>query len=114
MRSGATMDLQVTPSWLAEGCPAWCTREHHEDDHPEDRRHQSDGTLIAVHESTTAIPVGSARSVEVAAYLDQPVAEGTCWLRVESLDSPRMRLALTAESARSLAGLLGGLLDRLE
>ena len=108
------MDVQVTPSWLAEGCPAWCTREHHEDDHPEDRRHQSDGTLIAVHESTTAIPVGSARSVEVAAYLDQPVAEGTCWLRVESLDSPGMRLALTVESARSLTGLLGGLLDRLE
>ena len=67
-----------------------------------------------MHESTTAIPVGSARSVEVAAYLDQPVAEGTCWLRVESLDSPGMRLALTVESARSLTGLLGGLLDRLE
>jgi hypothetical protein len=37
---------RARPSWQRAPCPAWCTRVHLEDDHPEDRLHQDDGVVI--------------------------------------------------------------------
>ena len=32
---------QPRASWQSEPCPAWCTRRHADDDHPDDRYHDS-------------------------------------------------------------------------
>jgi hypothetical protein len=93
------MDMGARPSWLAEACPPWCTREHLENDHPEDRRHQSVGSVVSVELTATEIPADAARSVELAAYLDQPVGQPRCWLRLESTDPLWLRIAMTTDSA---------------
>jgi hypothetical protein len=108
------MDVGAGPTWLGETCPAWCTREHREDDHPEDRRHQSTARIIAVDVPTAAIPGETTQAVEVAVYLDQPVAQPVRWLRVESVDSSRVRMVLTAESAHRTVDLMAQVLDLLE
>lgn len=32
--------------WQTEPCPSWCIREHHDDDHPDDRYHDSIATEV--------------------------------------------------------------------
>lgn len=108
------MDMGARPSWLVEECPAWCTREHHEEDHPEDRRHQSPASIMSMDVPTTAIPAGTTQTVEVAVYLDQPVAQPVRWLRVESVDSSRVRLALATGSTSGMVELMIEVLARLE
>lgn len=36
------------PSWQVEDCPAWCTREHREDDQGSDRDHVSEAEYVPV------------------------------------------------------------------
>ncbi|MFI5430064.1 DUF6907 domain-containing protein [Aeromicrobium sp. UC242_57] len=33
-------------NWQTEPCPAWCVRTHQDDDHPDDRYHDSEPTEI--------------------------------------------------------------------
>lgn len=33
-------------SWQSEPCPAWCVRHHQDDDHPDDRYHDSGTTEV--------------------------------------------------------------------
>lgn len=37
---------RFSPSWLHESGPRWCVRTHAEDDHEEDRFHQSEPALV--------------------------------------------------------------------
>jgi hypothetical protein len=108
------MDVGAGPTWLGETCPAWCTREHREDDHPEDRRHQSTARIIAVDVPTAAIPGETTQAVEVAVYLDQPVAQPVRWLRVESVDSDQVRLTVATTSADDLLDALASQISRLD
>jgi hypothetical protein len=32
---------QALATWQSEPCPSWCARVHHDDDHPDDRYHDS-------------------------------------------------------------------------
>ena len=36
------------PSWQEKACPAWCVREHQEDDMDGDRDHQSDAHYVPI------------------------------------------------------------------
>lgn len=96
------------PSWLREPCPWWCTREHDEDDHPEDRYHRSEASLApAVAGHTDVLPMtASLEAVEVIVRRGRHVGESVEWLAIESDELQRLRLLLTVESARSLVSAL--------
>ena len=36
------------PTWQVDPCPDWCTIEHQEHDHPDDRAHRDDGVAVAI------------------------------------------------------------------
>ncbi len=62
------------PSWLEEECPAWCTRAHHEDDHPEDRYHQDDGTIVP-----SIVAVLECRTMRRVAHPEELVIQRSQW-----------------------------------
>lgn len=95
------------PSWLTGPCPAWCTRQHAEDDHPEDRYHQSQPTLAAAIAGTgDAVPVtASLQPATLAARAGRYADDDLTWLVVEPLEG-RPYLVITAASARGLVHVL--------
>ena len=103
------------PSWLAGPCPPWCTREHSEDDHPEDRYHQRDPTITAAVAGTgDTVPVpATLHPVVLTVRTGRYTGEGLTWLVVEPLEG-RPYLAITAASARSLVLALQEQLGRLD
>jgi hypothetical protein len=100
------------PSWLGEPCPRWCVREHHEDDHPEDRYHQGEASYLPVVAGRTdTIPMTSSLTAdELVVRRGRHLGEAVDWLAIESDDLRGLRLLLTVESARTLAA---GLAHRL-
>lgn len=108
------MDEQ--PPWLDEPCPPWCATEHRVDDHPEDRRHLSEGRhVVALMTSAPATAEGPS-PVEVVVQLDQPVGGPVTWVRLAPAEAlppgagrlPRLRI--DSDGARELADELLGLL----
>jgi hypothetical protein len=63
------------PTWQVDPCPEWCASAHHEDDHPDDRVHRSEGiavpavirsrrltaTRVVFDEEATVLEVGISR-----------------------------------------------------
>lgn len=100
---------------MADPCPPWCTREHSDDDHPEDGYHQSEPTIVAVVAgSGDTVPVSASLLpmtlvVRVGQYPDGPP-----WVLVEPTEGRHPRIALTPESAQSLAAALLRQADALE
>lgn len=96
---------QTPPTWLEEPCPAWCARRHEEDDHPEDRYHQSEGALLAgIAGAADTVPLtASLRATSLAVHLGRHPGEESAWVAVEALDDLHPRLILTAQTARTLA-----------
>lgn len=95
------------PSWQAAPCPPWCARVHTEEDHPEDRYHQSEPSVVAaVAGRGDDIPVtASLRPVSLAVRAGRYVDGDLTWLVVEPLEQRAPRLVVTAETAGAL--LLG-------
>lgn len=102
------------PSWLDGPCPDWCTRVHRESDHPEDRRHQDDGIVIAavagdVGPETLAVrPRSTELTVRRFLLVGQP---DRTWWQIEESEGRSGRLILSEESARAL---LAALADRID
>lgn len=96
---------RFSPSWLHESGPRWCVRTHAEDDHEEDRFHQSEPALVPL----VASRADSARYTEGFESFDITIRVGryagdtATWVAVERLDLEGRRLVLTTESARALA-----------
>lgn len=110
----AAADRTARPPWPGEPCPPWCTRAHAPDDHPEDRYHQSEASLLPV-------VAGSGDTVPVTASL-RPLTlvvragrydGGRTWLVIEATEDARPRMALTVDAARALAEALQVQLDAL-
>ncbi|WP_215817339.1 hypothetical protein [Pimelobacter sp. 30-1] len=101
------------PSWLEEPCPRWCTREHREEDHPDDRYHQSEAELVpAVAGSGEAVPLtATLAATTLGVRVGRHVGDDLTWLVVEALEAPRPRLVLTTESAGALHRALGAQLE---
>jgi hypothetical protein len=93
---------------LDEPCPAWCTRLHEEDDHLEDRYHQSDPSFVPVVASAgPAVPItDSLTSIDLVVRLCRYVGDVLAWIAVEPLELPQPRMVLTVESARLLTDRL--------
>ncbi len=97
------------PTWLTERCPAWCARTHREEDHPEDRYHQSEPALFpAVAAAADTVPVtASLRPMTLGVRLGRHLGAPLTWVAVESAEARQPRLVLTEESARVLLDELG-------
>lgn len=104
------MRKQPNGSWLDTPCPPWCQRIHQPDDHPDDRRHQSEGHLLALTLSDRMPPRAPQAQEEVVLLADHGPGEQEIWIRLESVESPSVRLALTADSARDLADAIAEIL----
>lgn len=100
----------ASPWWDEDPCPSWCTRDHHYDDHPQDRYHDSVVEVIPVvieelvttsdavaheHEATGLMIVSSRRR-----------GETSIWTYIGEPAQPRQYLRLSLESAQRLAGAL--------
>lgn len=93
------------PSWLLAPCPPWCTREHLEDDHPEDRTHEDDGVVITAVvgdiDPDTLRP--SSRPVELVVRRFRSTSEEhPDWVAILDTEDTRTRLVLTEQSAARL------------
>ncbi|RGE19814.1 hypothetical protein [Leucobacter sp. wl10] len=102
-----------TPSWQSGACPDWCTVEHAEQDHPDDRSHRDDGI---------AVPVAFRIRRFVGAELVEEVAQGHLVLgRWQRDGDPRTwyllgddngtELELSEESFRRLVDSMQRLID---
>jgi hypothetical protein len=93
------------------GCPGWCRRVHGEQDHPEDRPHQSMAVFVAaVTGRPTLEPDEDARAVSVVVRLVRRLHSELTWVEVLAEESREVRLILTVESARRLVGAVEALL----
>ncbi|WP_300682806.1 hypothetical protein [Nocardioides sp.] len=97
------------PSWQHEPCPRWCTRVHHEQDHPEDRIHQSEADLLGVLLAAPPVPhqPRSWASAELVVRLGRHVGDPTTWVAIETTEGPAPRVVLPVDSARLLRRHLG-------
>jgi hypothetical protein len=97
--------MTSTPTWLTETCPSWCVREHHEQDHPDDRYHQSETSFfpaVAAARDTVRVTV-SMRGMDLTVWMGQYVGESLTWVVIEPDEARTPRLILSAESAISLS-----------
>jgi len=109
------MNGEESPTWLDEQCPAWCARPHREDDHPEDRYHQSDPSIFpAVAGPGDQVPITASLSpTNLSIRVGRYVGEASAWIAVESLDEVQPRIVLAEPAAwnfcRHLEAQLGQL-----
>lgn len=100
-RASSESREQSRPSWLHDPRPDWCTREHHEDDHPEDRIHQDDGVVIAANvgdpDPLTLAITGRATELVIQRCRSTGSAVPT-WVRISETEGPA-GLTLTEETA---------------
>lgn len=96
------------PSWLDEACPAWCAREHHEDDHPEDRQHRSRGIevagVVADRDRVTMRQV--ARGTELVVQRSQHLGGAESWVAISDAEARDPSLEVSAETAERLGSVL--------
>ena len=94
-------------------CPHWCRRDHHPDDHVDDRLHQSGPAFVAVVRGGPRLGEGHPRADDVVLRLAQQVGSTTVWLEASSEEGRSLHLLLTAESAGRLAAAIADLLTHL-
>ena len=98
----------------AAACPAWCRREHHPRDHPDDLLHQSGPAEVAVvHGDPRFGPDEDARAETMVLRLIQRRDSPTIWLEGSSEEDRSLHLLVSAESARRLAVAMVDLLSTL-
>ncbi|WP_416779404.1 DUF6907 domain-containing protein [Microbacterium lacticum] len=105
-------------SWLTEPCPAWCRADHHDQDHPDDRFHQSRQILVPVVvpkrvtvEDVSASSDHAVEPDEMAVLALLPVGQiSQAWVAVVG---ERQFIEVTLESAVRLHAALGEILDEL-
>lgn len=92
------------PTWLDEPCPPWCARVHLEEDHPEDRYHQSEPSIFGgVAGAGDQVPLtASLRPLSLGIRLGRHVGDAGVWLAIESLEASHPRLILTEVTAQAL------------
>lgn len=101
------------PSWQADPCPPWCTDEHSERDHPDDRVHRSRSAGVPVVARRAWFEgEGIRRSAEAADFevaLARVDGEPETWLYVGA--GPGISIEVTAESADRLFRAMAEALD---
>ena len=101
------------PSWQADECPPWCTGEHGERDHPDDRVHRGRSTAVPVVARRAWFDGEgirrSAEAVDFEVALSRVDGEPETWLYVGA--GPGLSIEVTAESAERLVRAMAEALD---
>lgn len=101
---------QSRATWQAEPCPPWCVREHHDDDHPDDRYHDSEATLIPAVVAERDLPGGPGRytreTTELAIVTSRHDDSPDLITFIGRGDRADQQLIMTPESAAHLATAL--------
>ena len=102
------------PTWLTEECPAWCTREHREQDHAEDRYHRSEASIVpGVLAVRPTVPLtDSLEGLDLVTWLGRYVGTTVDWLAIEPIERREPRLVMTVETAHRLVRCVSEQLDR--
>lgn len=111
-----TTQDQSRPSWQTEACPPWCVVDHREDDHPDDRVHDSASRHISalLHPSQRLAREGDGSEVsELLVVTSRRAGDEVDWTYIGEPDRSRQYLNLSRESARRLASALTRHLDAL-
>jgi len=106
------------PPWLTESCPPWCHADHVDQDHPDDRYHQSRQILVPVVEPSGRAHGGAdashTRNVEISEFAVvalRPVGEtAVTWIAVVG---ERQFVEIPRESAARLDAALGEILGEV-
>jgi len=105
--------MQEPPTTGAHPRTPWCERDHQPGDHPEDHRHQGVATIMAMVVASSTPPATHSQAIEAVAYADQPPGAPLPWIRIESLESRHIQVAMTPESAQNLVHALSSVLAAL-
>lgn len=88
-------------------CPAWCRRDHHAGQHPDDQHHAGRPLRVPVLTGAPAVePDHLAAADAVVARLVRRTHSDLTWLEVRSEEGDLVRLVTTLESARRLVSVL--------
>ncbi len=92
------------PTWQQDDCPSWCAVAHHEDDHPDDRKHVSVTRTVPVVELAVDGPTGRdvPRATELVVLAQRRDGAVDTWLYVG--DGREQLLQVTPGSWRRLVG----------
>lgn len=92
------------PTWQQDDCPSWCVVAHHEDDHPDDRKHLSATRTVPVIELTADGQTGRdvPRAAELVVLMQRRDGVADTWLYVG--DGSDQLLQMTPGSWRRLIG----------
>lgn len=108
----------LKPTWLDPACPPWCVREHLEDDHPDDRRHQSVEEVLPVVRGEFPGPEGSGPDGGPAVQenwlvVGHRAAGGdSVWVHLGQEEGRQISIDLDRDSAQRLLDALTRCLDR--
>lgn len=101
---------QSRASWQTEPCPSWCVREHQDDDHPDDRYHDSDTTVVSAVMADRDRGGGSGswthETAELAIVTSRYDDSTQLITFIGRDDRPDQHLIMTPESAGRLAQAL--------
>lgn len=98
---------QTLAAGRSEPCPPWCIREHHDDDHPDDRYHDSAATRVPVIFAERDHQAGPGRWAhvrgEISIITSRYVGSADVVVFIGREEQPDRQLNLTVEGAARLA-----------
>ncbi|WP_309650389.1 DUF6907 domain-containing protein [Nocardioides sp.] len=109
----------LKPTWLESACPPWCVRQHAEDDHAEDHRHQSAEEIVPVVRGDFPGPEGSGPEGGPVVHenwlvVGHRAAGGdSVWAHLGQEEGRQISIDITRDSAQRLRDALTRCLDRL-
>ncbi len=100
------------PSWQIDECPSWCTGEHREGDHPDDRVHRGVPTTVPVVARRTSFEAAGVRrdtdATEFEVALSRVDGEPETWLYVGA--GPAAAIDVSGESGERLVRAMSDVL----
>lgn len=105
-------ELDIDASKAETRCPPWCTREHSENDHPEDYAHYSDH-----HSFPVVVPIGAvyeqhgATGTEFIVGIRRFTRRDETWVFIGAGEDTRRSIEISLESAHRLRYALEDLLS---
>lgn len=103
-------DEKARAIWQTEPCPPWCTQDHRDDDHPDDRYHDSAVTRVPVilierdHAAGPGRWEREAGEITIVTSRHADTAEVVTFIGRD--DGPGQQLTLTPEGAARLAAAI--------
>lgn len=99
-------DQLEQPSWLNEACPDWCAATHGEHDHPDDRKHVSEGMVVPAVVAALRPGPEVRRSCDLVVVMSRRVGLTETWVHIGEAEGREHRLVISQETAARLTPVL--------